>query len=312
MFSAIKKNRLKPGLAAVGVGPTGVCLVQVVRQAGRPPRIQAHVYRPLEAGESLNQVLEAMAREHGLLRMQCTTVLNDNDYKLLLTETPEVPPDELKSAVRWRIKDLIDFHINDTILDLFDIPGEDGAKANRELYVVAARSQAIQERVDLLVNAGMHLDIIDIPELAQRNIAALLPEDAQGVALLSFNERGGLITLTRQGLLYLSRSLGTTPRNLEDESSRMMHFEQVVLEVQRSLDYYESHFRQAPIRTLVLAPLPFNAAALMEFLGANLNVSVQLLHLAQYLDAPEDLPPTLQGTCLSVLGAALRQEALAP
>jgi MSHA biogenesis protein MshI len=260
----------------------------------------------------VNQVLEAMAREHGLARMQCSTVLNDSDYKLLLTETPEVPADELKSAVRWRIKDLIDFHINDTILDVFDIPGEDGAKAAREMYVVAARSQAIQARVDLLVNAGMHLDIIDIPELAQRNIAALLPEDAQGVALLSFNERGGLITLTRQGLLYLSRPLASTPRDLEDETNRMAHFEQVVLEVQRSLDYYESHFRQAPIRYLVLAPLPFNAAAFMEFLGANLNVSVKLLHLAQYLDAPEALPPTLQGACLAVLGAALRQEALAP
>lgn len=308
MFSLIKGKRYLPGLTAVGVSHDGVCLVRADREPGRRPRLLAYDFRPLGNGQALDKTLAQMARDHGLKRAHCTTVLGDTDYQLLLTEVPDVPPDELKAAVRWRVKDLIDFHINDAALDVFDIPGQDGAGASREMYVVAARAQAIQERVSLLEGAGVNLEVIDIPELAQRNLAALLPEDAQGVALLSFSERGGLITLTRQGLLYLSRPLAATVRDLADEQTRAAYYDQVVLEVQRSLDYYESHFRQAPIRNLVLAPLPFDAGALADYLGANLSVTVKPMHLAQFIEAPGEVPATLATACLGTLGAALRQE----
>ncbi|HJW80857.1 MAG TPA: pilus assembly protein PilM [Acidiferrobacterales bacterium] len=308
MFSFIKNKHYQPGLTAIGLSPDGVCMVRVAREAGRKPRLLAHDFRPLGGGQTLDKVLGAVARDHGLKRAHCTTVLGDSDYKLLLTEVPDVPPDELKQAVRWRVKDLIDFHINDTALDVFDIPGQEGAGAAREMYVVAARNQAIQERADLFQNAGVNLDVIDIPELAQRNLAALLSEDTQGVAMLSFTERGGLITLTRQGLLYLSRALSTTLRDLEDAATRAAHFDQVVLEVQRSFDYYESHFRQAPIRSLALAPLPFEAAAFTDYLGANLNAQVKSIQLAQLIEVQGEMPPALAMSCLTALGAALRQE----
>lgn len=310
MFSLIKSKSRQAGLTAIGVSAAGVCLARIVREPGRRPRLVARDYRPLAAGQGADKLLAQLAREHGLKRASCTTVLNDGDYKLLLTEVPDVPPDELKSAVRWRVKDLIDFHINDAALDVFDIPGQEGggSSSTREMYVVAARSQAVQARVDLLEGAGIGLQIIDIPELAQRNLAALLPEDTQGVALLSFSERGGLITLTRQGLLYLSRPLSTGVHELQDEAAHPGHFDQVVLEVQRSLDYYESHFRQAPIRNLVVAPLPFDAATFVNHLGGNLGVQVKGVHLGQLLELDGDLPPAWQNACLATLGAALRQE----
>ena len=133
-------------------------------------------------------------------------MLDESEYSLLLTEAPDVKPEELRTALRWRVKDLIDFHINDATLDAFELPGADGNKS-REMYAVAARNEAIRRRADALQNAGINLEVIDIPEMAQRNLAALLPEDAQGVALLSFTNRGGLLTISRQGDLYLSRGL---------------------------------------------------------------------------------------------------------
>jgi MSHA biogenesis protein MshI len=308
LFSLVKAKRFQPGLVALGVSAAGVCVVRVAREGARPPRLLAFDYRPLEGGEDSDKLIVQLTREHGLKRSHCTTVLSESDYKLLLTEAPDVPPGELKSAVRWRVKDLIDFHINDAALDVFDVPGQEGAGPVREMYVVAARTQAIQARVDLLQAAGVNLEIIDIPELAQRNIAALLPEDAQGVALLSFGERGGLITITRQGYLYLSRTLATAPSDLEDAATRALHLDQVVLEVQRSLDYYESHFRQAPIRHLVLAPPPFDATALVEHLTANLNVQARMLELASLVETDGAIPTALDAHCLGALGAALRQE----
>ena len=284
-----------------------MCLAHIRRDGVERPRLTACEHRTIAAGQE-SKVLAQLAAEHHLKHVRCTTVLNDNDYQLLLTEAPDVGPDELKQALRWRIKDLIDFHINDATLDVFDLPGvAPGAKA-REMYAVAARNEAIQKRVDLLTGAGIGLEIIDIPDLAQRNLAALLPEDAAGVALLSLRVQSGLITITRQGYLYLSRPLNLGFDTLRSTDDPARYFDHLVLEVQRSLDYFESHFREAPVRHLVLAPLAEPVPGLIEHLGANLSVTTGVMDLGQLLDSDVTLTPDLQARCFSVIGAALRHE----
>jgi MSHA biogenesis protein MshI len=86
------------------------------------------------------------------------------------------------------------------------------------------------------------------------------------------------------------------------------YFDHIALEVQRSLDYFESHFRETPIRHLVLAPLAEPVPGFVEYLGANLNVTVDSMDLAALLDSNVELTPALQARCLTTIGAALRQE----
>lgn len=235
-------------------------------------------------------------------------MLDSAEYSLLLTDAPEVPPDELRAAMRWRIKDLIDFHINDATLDVFDVPGERLAGRARSMYAVAARTAAIQKRVDLLDAAGIDLQVIDIAELAQRNLAALLPEDTRGVALLSFSATNGLLTVTRQGELFLSRNLDVGLDAMLAGSDTAAYFDRIVLEVQRSLDYYDSHFRQPPVIGLVLAPASRPVPGIEDYLRANLNVSVSAMDLTQLMDFRGEFDLAARARCLTTIGAALRQE----
>ena len=66
--------------------------------------------------------LERVAREFGAKRFQCTTLLKPQQYQILLVEAPAVKREELKSAVRWRIKDMLDYHIDDATIDVLDVP----------------------------------------------------------------------------------------------------------------------------------------------------------------------------------------------
>lgn len=284
--------------------------MRIDRQGGSLPRLVACEFQAMQSGDDA-RTLAQLASQHGLKRARCTTVLAEGEYQLLLTEAPDVGPDELKQALRWKIKDLINFHINDAAIDVFELPGTPAGARLREMYAVAARNEAIQRRVDLLTGAGVGLEIIDIPELAQRNLAALLPEDAAGVALLSLGATSGLITITRQGYLYLSRSIELGTDTLRTAGDPARYFDHIVLEVQRSLDYFESHFREAPIRSLVLAPLAEPVDGLLEYLRSNLGVSVGTMDLAQLLDSDIELTPALQARCLTTIGAALRQEVTA-
>lgn len=302
------KKRVLPGLTGIGLQPEGACVVHVERSAGRPPAVTLFDFRPWE-GDDRGKMLARLAAEHNLKRVRCATVLDANEYSLLLTEAPDVPPDELRAAIRWRIKDLIDFHINDATLDVFDLPGDKAAGRTRSMYAVAARSAAIQRRVDLMDAAGINLDVIDIPEMAQRNLAALLPEDAKGMVLISFTPSSGLITITKQGEIYLSRNIDVGLDALMQGGDVVAGlFDRIVLEVQRSLDYFDSHFRQATIGNLALAPLPKEIPGLIEYLKNNLTLTVLTMDLMKLVTCATEMTPAQQNLCLTALGAALRHE----
>ena len=307
MLTPLKRRRPTEGLTAICLLADGVCLVKVERHGANRPRVSACELQTMTSGDG-GKILVQLSSQHNLKRARCTTVLGSGDYQLLLTEAPDVGADELKQALRWKIKDLIDFHINDATLDVFDLPGAAPEAKAREMYAVAARNEAIQRRVDLLTGAGIGLDVIDIPELAQRNLAVLLPEDSAGVVLLSLQDKSGLITITRQGYLYLSRALNIGHESLRTAADPTMYFDHIVLEVQRSLDYFESHFREAPIRHLMLAPVADPLPGFMEYLSTNLNVGVGNMDLTQLLDSDMQLPLALQARCFTTIGAALRQE----
>jgi len=301
------RKRLAPGLTALGLAGDGVCVATIEHRGTRPvlSRLNFHPW----GGEGHEKLLARLSGEYGLSQVRCTTLLDGNDYSLLLTEAPEAPPEELRAALRWRVKDLINFHINDATLDVFDVPGDHTPGRPRPMYAVAARSSAIQKQVDLMDTAGIHLDVIDIPEMAQRNVAALLPQDAQGLAFLSFDDQRGLLTISRQGELYFSRSIEIGLDRLTGEGDLSGWHDRIVLEVQRSLDYYESHFRQAPVAALALGPTPQAVAVLVDYMRSNLNVPVEPVDLGEYLEGP--VAPELQARCLSTIGAALRVETTA-
>ena len=287
--------------------PEGVCVARVQRVTGRMPVLTLFDFRPC-ASDDQDKVLARVASDYNLNRSRCTTVLNPNEYSLLLTEAPDVPADELRAALRWRVKEMIDFHINDATLDVFELPGEKASGRARSMYAVAARTTAIQQRVDMMDTAGVNLDIIEIPEMAQRNLAALLPEDVKGVVLLSFTPSGGLITITKQSEIYLSRNIDIGLDMLARAEDISALFDRIVLEVQRSLDYFDSHFRQAQINHLALAPMTKEIPGLVDYLKTNLNVSVITMDLLKLMECDVQMTAAQQSLCLTALGAALRQE----
>lgn len=253
-------------------------------------------------------ILAELAREQHLDDAHCVSVADDKDFSLLLVEAPQVDPSELKAAVRWRIRELIDFHIDDAVIDVFDIPGQQERGRPKLMYVVAARIAAVQQHIGLLEGAGIGLEVIDIPELCQRNVAAYLPEDRNGVAVLRLADHGGLLTLTRQGALYLSRSMDIGVSHLRDPAELERLVDTMVLEVQRSLDYYESHFSLPPIGTLVIVPTEEPLPGLLNRFGASLGTIVRMLDMNALFETTATLSDAQQARCFMAIGAALRRE----
>ena len=307
-----KDTLRKDAQAALHVVPGELALAVIRREVGVPPVLEHCSYRQLQAHESPTDVLAGLGPD--LTQLPCNGLVELSTYSLLLVEKPDVPDAELAAAMRWRVKDLIDYPVDEAVVDVFEVPPQSGGGQAAMTYVVVARAAAVKNLADVLLDAGAALRNIDIPELALRNVAALLPEDISGVALVHLGPQRGLITLSRQATLYMSRRIdmgsdvllnaGTTTLTSEIEA----RLDTIVIEVQRSLDYYDRHFAQAPIGTLVLAPLPQPVAGICEYLGSQLGLTVRILDLNKVVDSQTPLSNEVQAHCFATVGAALRDD----
>ncbi|GAB3409990.1 agglutinin biogenesis protein MshI [Massilia agilis] len=294
---------------AIALRTDGIIAASVAPSAAGKRAVALAVFLPGEVGPD---DVERAAKELRAPSYRCSTLLAAGEYQLLTVDAPNVPANELKTAVRWRLKDLLDFPPADATIDVLDIPlGAQAGARQRILFVVAARNTVIAARQKLFADAKAGLTAIDIPEMAQRNLAALLEPDGRGLAMLSLDDDGGLFTVTYGGELYLSRRIDIPLANLvdADHDRRHQHFDRIALELQRSLDNFERQFSFISVSKLVLGPSP--VTGLDEYLSSNLYTPVETLDLASLFDlerVPELADNAQQQRFFLVLGAALRNE----
>jgi MSHA biogenesis protein MshI len=150
-----------------------------------------------------------------------------------------------------------------------------------------------------------------VPEFAQRNIAALFEEPNRGLAMLTFDERGGLLTFNFKGELYFVRNSDASPTQMASAEGELRErlFERVALEVQRSLDTFDRVNSHIPVTRLLVVPPA--ADGFLDYMRQLLSIPVEIPDLAQVIDCegvPELKQPARQAECLRVIGAALRED----
>jgi MSHA biogenesis protein MshI len=288
----------------------GIAAASVRRPVEGKPAVTVATFFPGAPGLD---ALEKAGKELHSANYRCTTVLGGGDYQFMSVEAPNVPRAELKTAMRWRLKDILDFPVDQATYDVLYIPLDPNAavRPQQSVFAIAARNSVILARQKLFAQSKIRLRTIDIPEMAQRNVSALLEPEGRGIAMLSFNEDGGLLTVSWRAELYLSRRIDVTLAQLLDGDAERRHqsFDKITLELQRSLDNFERQFSFISVAKLVLAPS--GADGLQDYLAGNLYTRVETLDLGQVLDlegAPELLDASRQQRLFVAIGAALRVE----
>jgi MSHA biogenesis protein MshI len=318
MFSFPGRARVTGLRAGVAVSDREVSVAVVRKASGRRPVVVSCLTQSASEGYS-DAAVERALQGLELGRTPVSAVIGAGDYQIVQVEAPDVPAAELRQATRWRLRDQFDFPIDSATIDLFDVPATTRRGRARMLFAVAAHGGAIENIGSALVRSTPGFDVIDIPELCQRNLSALMPQDHKGVALLVLREQFAQLVLTRNGLLYLTRrfELGQRPAASHGLESRTADGEAPIdagtlaLELQRSLDYYESHFDQSAIGDLVIAPGGARASALATALSSETGLRVSTLNLADCLDMADGVAvPDGWLSCMAI-GAALRTDATA-
>jgi MSHA biogenesis protein MshI len=178
------------------------------------------------------------------------------------------------------------------------------------MYAVAAQRSAVERHSGALAEVPT-FDVIDVPELCLRNLATLLPAAASGVALLHLGETTATVILVRGTTFYFARQMDlqtTAPIAGGNEPDARLDAGSIVLELQRSLDYYERHFDQPPITRIAVSPSGKRASLLAADLGRETGFEVETLDLASLLKCETSIESAVDSGCLLAVGAALREE----
>lgn len=248
------------------------------RRNARPRVTRCESY-PLEGGFA---TALARLRQGGKLGGHCATLLSPSDYQFLAVEAPPLPESapqaELREAVRWKIKDMVDFPVTAAGVDALRIPPQPGRPP--QLLAAAASHAILKPLIESFQNAKIDLFAICVPEIAQRNVARLYETPDRALALLSFSARSGLLTLSCNGELHATRRIDVGAEDLAADKSL---YERAVLDVQRSLDNFDRNFSHLSLQRLLVVPVA-GADDFIAHLRDNLYQPVEALVISDGLD----------------------------
>lgn len=263
---------------------------------------------------------DAEGRRHSLLQLRKAQpvkargiwLLERGQYQLMAADAPaELPEAEWRDALRWQLKDQVEFDVADAAVDLLRVPS--GTQHRQPLLAVLSPRALLRPQVAQLEAAQFRLVAIDIPETALRNLCGRCEPAGRAQALLSFGSGQGQLVITFGGELMSSRQIDVPAESLraDDDGKREAAIDRVSLEVQRTLDSYDRLHHQHPLARLLVVPGP-GMAALTEHLRQFVPVPLEPFDLEAVIDTQSQ--PALQGAAaapwLLALGTALREEAV--
>lgn len=291
----------------IGCAPQGVQahLACVRRSAEQRPAVLWAITEKWANGAA---TLRSLRRSRQLAQHRAVGLLQPGQYQLFAMDAPDVPRAEWQQALRWQLKDMVDFAVDHAAIDLLELPAG-GTRQQTRVLAIAASHDQVRALASCGEDAGAPWLAIDIPEIALRNISALVEPTGRAQALLHFADQG-LLVVTLDGELLLSRSIDTSAAQLsqDDPELRQQAFDHAGLELQRTLDSFERQFSHLSLARLLVAP-GAQIDAFCTYLGELVYTPVSQLDLTNHLDlraTPELIDAEVLSAHLRAIGAALR------
>ena len=284
--------------------PDGVALAQVQTGRGESGRILRNQFVAAAGQEAQVDALREWVRSNNLQKTPCVCLVASDDCDVYQVERPEVEDAELVAAVTWKIKDLVNYDVTHAVVDCYPMPV---SKKNnqRQVGVVSARETVIGNYVESIKSCGMQLVALDIHELVRSNLQLVQNGAGQSLALLSLTASGGLLSIHHDTDLYVSRDIMIGSDQLAQASGEDSEaFDSLLLEVQRSVDYFESYYGIGSVTSLRLFP-PLPQVEKMALYLQNLtNFDIEFVSFAGDGESPGLEPHCFHAYCAALRGVS--------
>ncbi|MCP4874228.1 MAG: hypothetical protein GY896_01975 [Gammaproteobacteria bacterium] len=297
LFSTAKKE------SQIGVDflSDGVAVAQVQSGKKDPGSIVRSEFVEASGQEAQIEALKEWVRDNSLQKLPCVCLVAGDECDVYQVDRPEVDDSEMIQAVTWKIKDLLNYDVSHAVVDSYPMPVS--SKNNqKQVGVVAARETVIRNYVEGIKATAMELSALDVHELVRSNLQVVQQNTEQSMALLTLTAERGLLSIYHDTDLYVSREfmIGIDQLGLvttEDESV----FDALLLELQRSLDYFESFYGMGSVTNLRVFPQLTVTEKMAMYLQNLSNLDIDFISFAGDADGSG-----LDQHCFHAYCAALR------
>ena len=298
-------GKSKAGQLGLEVRADGIAIAMAKPGKDGQLYISGSKFQECKAAERV-EVLNKLVNEMGAKGYLCNLVLPAKQYQTYPIEKPKVEDNELSDAARWRVKDMLDFDLEDAVTDVYDFPTDALRGRPEQLNVVVCRTAIIKEALKLVTEANLTLESIDIVDLALRNVAARISENEQKAqALLYLRNGAGIMILVKNSELYLSRHFDFSLAAFNEPAQQDSVIQHLALEIQRSFDYFESQMGQIPPRAISLIG-PDSNVPLANMLGGSISAEVVRLDLASCYGQEQTIEEH-EINCFAAIAGAIRE-----
>jgi MSHA biogenesis protein MshI len=302
-------------MAGIAVHPKFVRLV-LGNVTGGIWEYSEHVEVDIESEEQWCSTLDSMISKYKLASANCCLILPGNRYQLLQIDKPALADDELAGALGWSIKDLVNIPQEDLIADFFHVPVKISMQGDK-LNVIVSSSKTILPLIDVFIKNKIELSAIVPEEMVIRNIIG--HQDTASLLLSQQKNEEIALQIVKKGEIYFARKLRGFNRIHEYTAEELVDglTDSLSLEVQRSMDYFESQLKQAPIKNILLALPTEHQTLIAEQIAQHfmridvktMEISNQAANVKSALGLTEQFFPALGGALENLaLGETLNDE----
>ncbi|TMP05617.1 MSHA biogenesis protein MshI [Pseudoalteromonas sp. S3178] len=205
-------------------------------------------------------------------------------YQIVQMDKPNLSDEEIIQSLPWTTKDLVDIAPENIVADFIDYP-------------ITLPMQSSKMNV-FITNKLQLLPFIDSFEHTKSVLRAMTSEEMILVTLFGSHKEAHMlivqhlgheprILIIRDGQLLLARRLNGF-LGISDKDQNQVLVEALGLEIQRSMDFFESQLKQPPIRSIQLQCDDLSSlalrAGLAEFLQVKVVDFVPTIELSKHLE----------------------------
>ena len=224
--------------------------------------------------QSWAEGLADYVKAHKLQGTPCYFTLTSHWYKVHQIDKPDVAETEMLAALKWPLQEAIGSN-TDVVYDYADMPVQ--ISGQNKVMVVAISRKEVEKLTRTIFDADLCLESITVEELATIE----LMQDSQDASITLVQEHGEdvVLNIVKNKQLYFSRRLKGFENigSFTEAELDMGIIDSLAVQIQRSMDFFESQLRQAPVKKIVVKLDTPHMAYICNMIAESMGIPCDLM-----------------------------------
>ena len=276
MLSSLFSSKKNSAKLTVGVSVSATELhVTAINFGGSDYVLSSVASVPFDNRKPLETQLSDALRDFDKETCRVSVVLPQEMYHMVQVDKPELPEEDITTALPWTLGELVPFDSSNIVLDYIDYPVQTRT-GGKKIDVFAAEKSSLSALVQSL-SKKKEVKLTHIH--AKEVLATEMVPDDDYARLLIIQEPSSepFLMIVRSRAIWLSRRLRGFVKKSTGQEDLAQLSDMLGLEIQRSMDFYESQLKQPPLKEILFRtqfdcePVierlkPFQPAAMKKFI----------------------------------------------